>query len=118
MGYLRVWDCHVHTAIFKMESKQDLLYSTRSSVQCCVAAWMGGEFGRERIMYVYGGLPTWLSGKVSSCQSRRRGFDLCVRKIPLEKEMATHSGNPVWEIRWTEEPGGLQAMRAKDLDMT
>ena len=27
---------------------------------------------------------------------------------PLEKEMATHSSILVWEIPWTEEPGGLQ----------
>ena len=27
---------------------------------------------------------------------------------PLEKEMATHSNILVWEIPWTEEPGGLQ----------
>ena len=27
---------------------------------------------------------------------------------PLEKEMATHSGIPAWEIPWTEQPGGLQ----------
>ena len=27
---------------------------------------------------------------------------------PLEKEMATHSHILVWEIPWTEEPGGLQ----------
>ena len=26
---------------------------------------------------------------------------------PLEKEMATHSSSPAWEIPWTEEPGGL-----------
>ena len=26
----------------------------------------------------------------------------------LEKEMATHSNILVWEIPWTEEPGGLQ----------
>ena len=25
----------------------------------------------------------------------------------LEKEMATHSSILAWEIRWTEEPGGL-----------
>ena len=25
----------------------------------------------------------------------------------LEKEMATHSNILVWEIPWTEEPGGL-----------
>ena len=29
---------------------------------------------------------------------------------PLEKEMATHSNIPTWEIPWTEEPGGLQSM--------
>ena len=29
---------------------------------------------------------------------------------PLEKEVATHSSIPAWEIPWTEEPGGLQSM--------
>ena len=29
---------------------------------------------------------------------------------PLEKEMAIHSSILAWEIPWTEEPGGLQAM--------
>ena len=29
---------------------------------------------------------------------------------PLEKEMANHSSILVWEIPWTEEPGGLQSM--------
>ena len=28
----------------------------------------------------------------------------------LEKEMATHSSIPAWDIPWTEEPGGLQSM--------
>ena len=28
----------------------------------------------------------------------------------LEKEMATHSSVLVWEIPWTEKPGGLQSM--------
>ena len=32
------------------------------------------------------------------------------RKDPLEKEMATHSSILVWEILWTEKPGGLQSM--------
>ena len=31
---------------------------------------------------------------------------------PLEKGMATHSSILVWEIPWTEEPGGLQSMRS------
>ena len=29
---------------------------------------------------------------------------------PLEKEMATHSSLPAWEIPRTEEPDGLQSM--------
>ena len=29
---------------------------------------------------------------------------------PLEKETATHSSILAWEITWTEEPGGLQAV--------
>ena len=33
---------------------------------------------------------------------------------PLEKEMATHSNILVWEIPWTEEPGGLQFMRLQN----
>ena len=31
----------------------------------------------------------------------------------LEEEMATHSGVLAREIPWTEEPGGLQSMRAQ-----
>ena len=32
---------------------------------------------------------------------------------PLEKEMTVHSRILAWEIRWTEEPGGLQSMRSQ-----
>ena len=28
----------------------------------------------------------------------------------LEKEMTTHSSIFIWEIPWTEEPGGLQSI--------
>ena len=34
-------------------------------------------------------------------------------KDPQEKEMAAHSSILVWEIPWTEEPGGLQSMRSQ-----
>ena len=37
---------------------------------------------------------------------------------PLEKEMATHSSNFAWEIRWAEEAGGLQPMRSQESDTT
>ena len=29
---------------------------------------------------------------------------------PSEKEIATHSSVPAWEILWTEEPGGLRVV--------
>ena len=32
------------------------------------------------------------------------------REDLLEKEMAPHCSILVWEIPWTEEPGGLQSM--------
>ena len=35
----------VHTAVFKMNNPQVLLYSTGNSAQHYVAAGMGGEFG-------------------------------------------------------------------------
>ena len=37
-------------------------------------------------------------------------FDPCIRKIPLEKGMATHSSILAWRIPCTEEPGGLQSI--------
>ena len=51
------------------------------------------------------GLPWWLRGKGSACQCRRQvGF--LGWEDPLEKEMATHSNIPAWEIPWTAELEG------------
>ena len=33
------------------------------------------------------------------------------QEVALEKEMATHSSILVWEIPWTEEPGGLPSVQ-------
>ena len=33
-----------------------------------------------------------------------------IQEDPLEKEIATHSSIPAWEIPWTKKPGGLQSM--------
>ena len=49
---------------------------------------------------------------------RRCGFDSWVGKIPLEKEMATHSSISVGIIPWTEESGRLQSMGYKELETT
>ena len=37
---------------------------------------------------------------------------------PLEKEMATHSRIPPWEIPWTEEAGELQSMELQKSQTT
>ena len=63
------------------------------------------------------GLPWWLSGKESVCQSRRHTFDPWLGR-PLEKEMATHSRILAWRIPWTEEPGGLQSMGSQESNTT
>ena len=62
--------------------------------------------------------PRWLDGKESACQCRTFGFNPWVGKIPLEKEMATHSSILAWRITWREEPGGLQFMEWQESDTT
>ena len=37
-------------------------------------------------------------------------FQSLGQKDALEKEMATHSSIPAWEIPWTEEPGKLHGV--------
>ena len=32
------------------------------------------------------------------------------QKDPLEEEMTTHSSILAWDMLWTEQPGGLQAV--------
>ena len=53
--------------------------------------------------------PMWLSGKLSTCQCRRHGFDPWSGR-PLGVGNATHSSILAWESPWTEQPGGLQSM--------
>ena len=51
-------------------------------------------------------LPGWLSGKRADAGDGGSW----VRKIPLEKEMATHSSTLAWRIPWREKPGKLHSM--------
>ena len=45
-GIVREFALGMHTVLhLKWTTSKDLLYSTGNSAQCCVAAWMGGEFG-------------------------------------------------------------------------
>ena len=67
------------------------------------------------------GLPRWLSGKESACQSRRRrshGFSPWAGKIHWQRK---REPTPVFlsgKIPRTEEPGGLRAWGRKELDTT
>ena len=56
-GIVRDFGIDTYTLLYlKWITNKDLLYSTGNSAQCYVAAWMGGEFGGERI-HAY----VWLS---------------------------------------------------------
>ena len=49
-GRIREFGMDMYTLLYlKWIISKDLLYSTRNSSQCYVAAWMGGEFGGEWI---------------------------------------------------------------------
>ena len=63
-------------------------------------------------------LPRGLSGKESTCQCKRCTFDPWVGKIPMEKEMATHSSILGWKIPWTEKPGRHSPWGCRELDRT
>ena len=66
--------------------------------------------GLSSLLQEIGNLPDGSDGKESACQCRRHRFNPWVRKIPREKEMATHSSILPYRIPWTEEPGRLQSM--------
>ena len=59
-------------------------------------------------------LPWWLRAKELACQCRRCVFDPWVGKIPLEKEMVTHSRILAWRIPWT----GYSPWGREELDTT
>ena len=58
------------------------------------------------------GLPWWLRGKASACNVEDPGV-IPGSGIPLENEMATHSGTLAWKIPWATIHGVT-----KELDMT
>jgi hypothetical protein len=62
-------------------------------------------------IYIYIGLPWWLSGKESACQVGDSGLKYTLGwKYTLEEEMPTHSSNLAGKIPCTEEPGRLESM--------
>ena len=43
-------------------------------------------------------------------ETQEAQFDPWIRKIHLEKEMATYSRSLAWKIPWAEEPSGIQSL--------
>ena len=69
-GIVRVFGMDMYTLLYlKWITNRDLLYSTGNSAQCCVAAWMGEEFGGEWI-HVY----VWLSPFCDSSETIKTLF--------------------------------------------
>jgi len=57
-GVVREFGMDMYTLLYlKWITNKHLLYSTENSAQHYVTAWMGGEFGGERI-HVY---PSWVT---------------------------------------------------------
>ena len=50
---------------------------------------------------------------VAKSRTRLSDFTFTSHIQALEKEMATHSSIPAWEISQTEETGGLQSMGSR-----
>ena len=55
-------------------------------------------------------LPSWLSGKESTCQYRRCGFNPWVMKIPWRRKWQPTQVFLPGEFHRQKEPGGLQSM--------
>ena len=76
------------------------------------------ESDAEDATYTIGGFPGSSNSKESSCNlgdplGQGSGSGIWVRKIPLEKGVATHSSILAWRIPWTEGPGGLHSMESQ-----
>ena len=91
--------------------------SVHGIFQARILEWVAISFSMCSLGHKqYDGFPWWLGGKESACNAGDHlhcwicGFDTWVGKIPLKKEMATHSSILTWEIPWTEEPSELRSM--------
>ena len=54
-GIVREFGMDMDTLLYlKQITSKDVLYGTRNSAQCYVAAWMGKELGENGYVYMYG----------------------------------------------------------------
>ena len=76
---------------------------------------VGQNLATKPVPFFSMGLPRWLSGKESACQSSRHETRVSLLSFnfgedALEKEMATYSSILTRGITWTEEAGGLSPL--------
>ena len=79
------------------------------SLRCCQD---GPESQTKRNATSFKGFPGGSAGKKCVCHVGNKGSVLGGEE-PLEEGMATDFSSLVWEIPWTEEPGGLQSVESK-----
>ena len=101
--------------ISQRSNKNSFLFFVFEFSECC-AMNMNDLSIMERLLFK-NWLPGWLSGEESACYAGTQVGSLD-QEYPPEKEMATHSSIPAWEIPWTEELEGYSPWGHKESDRT
>ena len=126
-----VWNGHVHTAGFKMDSQQrpTVWHMELCSLLCCSLDGRGVWGKIDICIYMAEFLhcsPETITTLLISCiwaflmaqqvknpSAMQETQETWVRdqvgKIPWKRKMATHSNILAWKMLWTEELGGLQS---------
>ena len=73
-------------------------------------------YTHEHIQRIFGNVSLVAQRVNNLPEMRETGFNPWVRKIPLVKGMAIHSGSFAWRMPWIEEPGRLQPTGHKESD--
>ena len=126
-GIVREFEMDMYTPLYlKWITNNNLLYSTWSSAQCYVAAWMGAEFGGEWIhVYAWLGFPSGSAVKnLPAVQgTQESGFSHLIGKIPWRRAYQSmplflHVESHGWRSLAGYGPLGLQSRtQLKQLSM-
>ena len=130
-GIVREFEMNVYTMYLKWITHKDRLYRTGNTAQCPGSLDARGVWGimdactctaeslhcsSETITTILIG---YLAHLVKNLPAMRETWVWSPgQEDILEKEMATHPSNLVWEIPWTEEPGRLQSMGSQESEVT
>ena len=115
-GFARRFTCIATIFIFIGITVVILITSGVSLRPTCPRRWESTQW-KSRSNWVYG-LPWWLSGKESTCQCRRCGFDPWVGEVPWRRKWQP---NPVFlpgKFHGQRNLAGHSPWSCKDSDMT